>query len=288
MISPKIRSFAKLIALLGNERKVEKTSSRMSIPEKINKPRNSRTWCAWGATSNGQEKRGSALSKLKCVLPAPHYGPVWQSHCWYSPPLGTRSWSSPVHWKWFFHSSSPQCSSVLQAPAPWCSALGLIFSLCFSFSRGLMTLSPQKDFKLFNDIYSFLIDPTPPCPERSRVHPVVATISRYSIKAANLRCAKHAHFCILACLLSVHSLYCRHREVFNANLITSPARLITHLTSSQVLPSLVPALLPSSPRLSASALPAPNTQSCFISSYTRHSSQAVPSIRSAMPPSLKS
>lgn len=81
MISPKIRSFAKLIALLGNERKVEKTSSRMSIPEKINKPRNCRTQCAWGATSNGQEKRGSALSNLKCVLPAPHYGPVWQSHC---------------------------------------------------------------------------------------------------------------------------------------------------------------------------------------------------------------
>lgn len=151
-----------------------------------------------------------------------------------------------------------------------------------------MTLSPQKDFKLFKDIYSFLVHPTPTCPTRSRAHPVVATISRYSIKAAYVRCAKHAHFCILACLPSVHSLYCRHREVFNANLITSPPSLIPHLTSSQVLPSLVPALLPSSPRLSASALPAPNTQSCFISSYTGQSSQAVPSIRSAISPSLKS
>lgn len=40
MISPKIRSFAKLIALLGNERKMEKTYSRLPFPEKINKPRN--------------------------------------------------------------------------------------------------------------------------------------------------------------------------------------------------------------------------------------------------------
>lgn len=35
MITPKIRSFAKLIALLGNDRKEEETSSGMSIHRSI-------------------------------------------------------------------------------------------------------------------------------------------------------------------------------------------------------------------------------------------------------------
>lgn len=37
MITPKIRSFAKLIALLGNDRKEEETSSGMSIHRSIDR-----------------------------------------------------------------------------------------------------------------------------------------------------------------------------------------------------------------------------------------------------------
>ena len=97
-ISPKIRSFAKLIALPGNDRKGEKTSLGMSIHKYINKPKTSRNLCGWGATSSGQN-RGPALSssKIKMCSPCSPPGTLWGPRHSHSPPLGTPPCSAPLH-----------------------------------------------------------------------------------------------------------------------------------------------------------------------------------------------